>query len=216
MERIKGAIFDLDGTLLDSMNVWERIDIDFLAKRGLAVPEDYIEAVTPLGFYDAAVYTIGRFQLKETPQALIEEWSAMAAYAYGNTVSLKPHAKAYLTQLRQRGVRLAVATALSEELYVPALKNNGIYGWFDAFTTLNECGGRKGEPKIYRRAAKKLGLDPSDCAVFEDILEGIEGANAGGFITVGVADFYSRSDRERILEKADYYIDCFSDLLEKP
>ena len=203
MERIKGAIFDLDGTLLDSMNVWERIDIDFLAKRGLAVPEDYIEAVTPLGFYDAAVYTIGRFQLKETPQALIGEWSAMAAYAYGNTVSLKPHAKAYLTQLRQRGVRLAVATALSEELYVPALKNNGIYGWFDAFTTLNECGGREGEPKIY-------------CAVFEDILEGIEGANAGGFITVGVADFYSRSDRERILEKADYYIDCFSDLLEKP
>ena len=69
--------------------------------------------------------------------------------------------------------------------------------------------------EIYRRAAKKLGLDPSDCAVFEDILEGIEGANAGGFITVGVADFYSRSDRERISAKADYYISDFSELIEK-
>lgn len=215
MERIKGTIFDLDGTLLDSMNVWERIDIDFLAKRGLTVPQDYIAAVTPLGFYDAAVYTIERFQLNETPQALIEEWSEMAAFAYGNTVPLKPNAKAYLSQLKQKGVRLAVATALTEELYVPALKNNGIYGWFDAFTTLDECGGRKGEPEIYLAAAKKLGLAPSECAVFEDILEGIEGANAGGFITVGVADFYSLADKGRIAAKAVHYIDGFSDLLKQ-
>lgn len=215
MERIKGAIFDLDGTLLDSMNVWERIDIDFLAKRGFTVPADYIAAVTPLGFYDAAVYTIERFRLNETPQALIEEWSGMAAFAYGNTVPLKPYAKAYLSQLRQKGVRLAVATALTEELYAPALKNNGVYGWFDAFTTLSECGGRKGEPKIYLAAAKKLGLAPSDCVVFEDILEGIEGASAGGFITVGVADFYSLADKGRIAAKASRYIDGFSDLLEQ-
>lgn len=213
--QIKGAIFDLDGTLLDSMDVWERIDIRFLAKRGLSVPEDYIAAVTPLGFQDAAVYTIDRFHLDETPQEIIKEWSDMAAFAYGNTVTLKPHARAYLSLLKQKGVRLAVATALSAELYVPALQNNGIYDWFDAFTTLSECGGRKREPKIYLTAAKKLGLNPSDCAVFEDILEGIEGAKKGGFVTIGVADFYSLSDKGKIAAIADRYINGFSDLIEK-
>ena len=82
MKQYKGAIFDLDGTLLDSMWVWDDIDVAFLKKRGLEVPPDYQEAITPLGFLEAARYTIRRFGFPETPEELIQEWHQMAVDAY--------------------------------------------------------------------------------------------------------------------------------------
>lgn len=213
MENMQGAIFDLDGTLLDSMGVWEQIDQDFLSRRGLMVPDDYIAAVTPLGFQDAAEYTIKRFYLTDTPDELIREWSEMAEYAYGHTVPLKPYAGEYLRKLKKQGVKLAVATALTQALYIPALKNNGIYELFHSFTTLGETGGRKGEPGIYLKAAQKIDVPPKNCAVFEDILEGIRGASAGGFYTVGVFDTYSAHDKERMQASAGRYIKDFSELI---
>lgn len=213
MNNMEGAIFDLDGTLLDSMGVWEQIDQEFLNRRGLPVPDDYIAAVTPLGFQDAADYTIVRFGLSDTAEELIREWSSMAVYAYGHTVALKPHAGEYLRFLKERGIKLAVATALTDELSVPALENNGIYELFDGFTTLSETGGRKGEPGIYLKAAQKIGVPPNRCVVFEDIFEGIQGANAGGFYTVGVFDPYSAHEKERIQASAKRYITDFSELM---
>lgn len=212
MENMEGAIFDLDGTLLDSMGVWAQIDREFLDRRGFLVPDDYIAAVTPLGFRDAAEYTIARFHLTDTAEELIREWSQMAIYAYGHTVPLKPHAGEYLRMLKERGIRLSIATALTGELYIPALKHNGVYEMFDSFTTLEETGGRKGEPGIYLKAAQKMGVPPKRCAVFEDILEGIRGANAGGFYTVGVFDPYSAHDEKQIRACAGRYIKDFSEL----
>lgn len=84
MKIYEGAIFDLDGTLLDSMNVWRKIDVDFLGKRGFQVPRDYLEAITPLGARAAADYTIRRFGLQEKPAEIIEEWLSMARDAYAN------------------------------------------------------------------------------------------------------------------------------------
>ena len=89
MKQYKGAIFDLDGTLLDSMRVWDDIDVAFLKKRGLEVPPDYQEAITPLGFLEAARYTIRRFGFPETPEELIQEWHQMAVDAYTYEVELK-------------------------------------------------------------------------------------------------------------------------------
>ena len=103
MIRDKGAIFDMDGTLLDSMWVWKQIDIDFLGKRGFEVPDDYLEMITPMGYQRAAEYTIARFGLDEKPEDLIEEWYQMAAEAYAERVMLKPHVKEYLEALKQSG-----------------------------------------------------------------------------------------------------------------
>ena len=139
MKQFKAAIFDLDGTLIDSMGVWEQIDREFLSKRGIAIPEDYIAAVTPMGFRSAAEYTIRRFCLQETPADLIREWEDMAIDAYSFHVPLKPHAKEYLEYLKKKGVRLAVATALQPTLSVPALKNNGVYGYFESFASVTEA-----------------------------------------------------------------------------
>ncbi|MDP4133415.1 MAG: HAD family phosphatase [Bacillota bacterium] len=211
--KFKGAIFDLDGTLLDSMDIWEKIDIEFLAGRGIMMPDDYIAAVTPMGFFQAAQYTIRRFGLKEKPADIMEEWNRMSVESYKNKVTLKPYAKEYLLLLKKHGIKLAVATALSELLYAPALKNNGIYNLFDAFTETSEVKRSKGFPDIYLKAADKIGLPPRECAVFEDIYEGIKGAKDGGFITVGVYDRYSDYEKDKIKELSDLYIRNFKELL---
>ena len=102
----KGIIFDLDGTILDSMHIWEEIDKKFLGKRGLEVPEDYLRSIAPLGFERAAVYTIERFGFLETPEQIIAEWYQMATDAYANQVQLKPSAEEYLRYLKNGGSRL--------------------------------------------------------------------------------------------------------------
>ncbi len=132
MKEYKSYIFDLDGTLLDSMGVWGQIDVDFLAKRGIAVPSDYMDAVSSMSFRETAAYTIKRFALPDAIDSLMREWNDMAAFAYGHTVQMKPYAKEYLMTLREHGVKLAVATTLSAELRAPVLRNNGIDTMFHA------------------------------------------------------------------------------------
>ena len=199
MKQYKGAIFDLDGTLLDSMRVWDDIDVAFLKKRGLEVPPDYQEAITPLGFLEAARYTIRRFGFPETPEELIQEWHQMAVDAYTYEVELKDGAAEYLRYLKEKGIRMAVATSSSPELYEPALKRNGIYEYFKAFVTVSEVKRGKGSPET--------------CVVYEDILTGIRGAKMGGFAAVGVYDRSGEGNRAKMEQEADRYVTSFKELM---
>ena len=212
MPDIKAAIFDLDGTLLDSMGIWEQIDIAFLKKRGHEATADYIQAITPLGFREAAEYTIERFGLAESPEELIDEWGQMCRRAYESTVRLKPHAKAYLLKLKAAGGKLAVATALDPEQYIPALKSNDVIHLFDAFVSLKEVPRNKSFPDIYLLAAARLGVEPSRCMVYEDILSGILSAQSGGFKTCGVYDDSASHEWGKIRETADRTIADYSAL----
>ena len=215
MKDFKGAIFDLDGTLLDSMEVWQNIDKEFFKKRGIKEPENYIETINPMGFRQAAEYTIKQFGLKETAEEIIKEWNEMSVEAYRTSVFIKPFVKEYLTCLKIQGIKTSVATASQEELFVPALKNSGVYEMFDAFTTLSEVNRGKGFPDIYIKAAEKIGLEPCDCVVFEDISAGIKGAKDGGFYTVGVYDPFSDFEKDKIIKLSDMYINDFGELLNK-
>lgn len=209
IENFKGAIFDLDGTLLDSMYVWNKIDRDFLGKRGFEVPPDYIDIITPMGFHETARYTIERFGLNESEDAVIDEWNAMAIDEYSHFVKLKPNAREFLLSLRERGIKLAVATATMPELCYAALKNNGIEDLFDNITFISEVGRGKGFPDVYLKAAEKMGVSPSECAVFEDIPTGIAGANAGGFYTVGVYEKTSAHFEDIMKKTANEFIYTF-------
>lgn len=138
------AIFDLDGTILDSMDVWEHIDIQFLKKRNLPVPENYVTEICARSFEEAAQYTIDLFGLQETVEGIIEEWNNMAVEEYSNHVGLLPYALDYLLCLKEHGIKLAVATGLPEKLYIPCLKNNSILELFGALcsTDLEQRQGR--------------------------------------------------------------------------
>jgi len=206
MRSYKAYIFDLDGTLLDSMGVWKQVDNDFLAKRGIAIPSDYMAAISPMTFHEIAVYTIKRFALSDSVDSLMREWNDMAAYAYGNTVRMKPYAKEYLMALREHGAKLAVATTLSAELRGPALRNNGIDSFFDVICNTDEAGHGKSRPDVFLLAAKKLGVSSGDCLVFEDILAAIKSAKSVGMSVCAVYDKTSANDWEEIKAAADYAI----------
>lgn len=210
----KGAIFDLDGTLLDSMDIWNDVDRIFFARRGMEVPEDFIAAITPLGFEAAAAYTVKRFGFPEKEADIIAEWYELARKAYAESVELKPFAKEYLDLLKKRGVRLAAATASDTSLFEPCLLRNGIFDYFDTIVTVRDVKRGKGFPDIYELAAKRMSISPQNCAVYEDILKGVEGAKAGGFLAVAVEEPHSRYEKESILEMADIYINSWKELLK--
>jgi len=213
VKQFQGAVFDLDGTLLDSMGVWEQIDRDTLGRRGIPVPEDYAQAVALLGFWQSAEYTIRRFGLPDTPQQLTEEWHQMAQDAYRFRVELKPGAREYLSRLRGQGVPLSVATSSHRELFLPTLERHGILDWFDAIVTVSEVSRGKGFPDIYEEAARRMQRMPQECVVFEDLPDALRGARDGGFYTVGVFDSYSKDEEMRLRQMSDRFIYDFRELL---
>ena len=191
----KAAIFDLDGTLLDSMGVWDQVDIDFLAKRGIEVPADYMGKVAAMQFRQIAEYTIARFGLPDTPEALMQEWDDMARVAYSTVVEAKPHAVEYLSYLRRSGAKLAVATSLPPALREPAMKHVGIFDYFDQIVSVDDANDvGKDRPDVFLLAAGRLGVVPEQCTVFEDLLVAMRSAKSVGMRVWAIHDDSSDGD----------------------
>lgn len=204
-----GAIFDLDGTLFDSMDIWSNIDVIFLKRRNLSVPETYASDLCGLSFEEAAQYTINLFGFSESVQEIVAEWNDIAAHEYAHNVRLYPHVRQYLEKLKSLGVKLAVATALPERLYFPCLKNNDIFELFDAMCSSDEVMCGKNSPAIFELAARKIGVVPERCIVFDDVLPAIKSAKSAKMLTCGVYDKYSAHNRSEIETIADCYITDF-------
>ena len=210
----KAAIFDLDGTLLDSMGVWTHVDKVFFEKRGMAVPEDYGRALAGLSYRESAEYTIRRFGLTQSWREIVDEWTAQARQEYAEHVQLKSGAADYLAALRAAGVTLAVATALPEYLYAPCLKHLGIYDMFSALVSTDDTDGRgKANGEVFLLAARRIGVKPADCAVFEDVLEGVRGAKRAGMTAYFVREKASRHHHAEMEKIADGSISDFHELL---
>ena len=206
---MKAYIFDLDGTLFESMDVWGKVDAAFLEKRGIPHTDEYAQAILAMHFDEAAEYTIKRFGLDENPEDIKQEWLNLAIHAYEHDVELKLHVKDYLFSLSAQGHKLAVATSLPEEIMVPALHKHGIYHIFHAICTAREVGCGKAKPDIFLLAAKKLGVAPEDCLLFDDILAAVKSAKSIGMKVCGVYDKSSQQDWDEICAAADYVIHSF-------
>ena len=180
------AIFDLDGTLLDTAGLWERVCAECLARRGLDCPADYAAEVNARSFPEAADYTVARFALGEGADVLLREWDALARCEYERTVQLLPGAAEYLLALRREGVLLAVATSLPERYYRPCLERLVILDWFDALCSADDVGRGKSEPDVFLLAAGRLGVAPGRCAVFDDSAAAIRSARRAGMYAVAV------------------------------
>lgn len=213
LKNIEGAVFDLDGTLLDSSWVWERVDEKFLGDRGFQVPDDYVDEISPLGAERAAVYTIERFGLNEDKDDIVREWIEMAKKEYATEVVCKPYAKEFLEELHKLNIKMAVATSSDRELFMKTLEREGILKYFQKIVTVDEVERGKGYPDIYEEAARRIKVNPHRCLVFEDILAGVTGASLGEFNVVAVFDEKSKHNWEKIKSISKYSINDYKELL---
>ena len=213
LKNIECAVFDLDGTLLDSSWVWEKVDEKFLGDRGFQVPDDYVDEISPLGAERAAVYTIERFGLNEDKDDIVREWIKMAKKEYATEVVCKPYAKEFLEELHKLNIKMAVATSSDRELFMKTLEREGILKYFQKIVTVDEVERGKGYPDIYEEAARRIKVNPHKCLVFEDILAGVTGASLGEFNVVAVFDEKSKHNWEKIKSISKYSINDYKELL---
>lgn len=213
LKNIKGIILDLDGTILDSSWVWDKVDETFLGERGFDVPDDYVETISPMGAKKAAVYTIERFGLhNEKPDDLVREWLHMAKSEYREKVICKPGAKGFIKTMYEKGMKLAIATSSDRELFLPTLKRENILQYFHSIVTVDEVERQKGFPDIYEEAARRIMVPTEQCVVFEDIITAVRGAKSGGFKVVAVEDEKSLCHAGKIKELSDLYISSYEQL----
>lgn len=203
---MKGAIFDMDGTLLDSMQVWVHVGEQYLQNRGIEPEEGLGEVLFPMSMRDGAVYVKEKYGLPETSDTIVADMNAIVFAAYRDEVIPKPGVVAYLEALKKRGIPMAVATATDRPMVEAALARTGLAGYFKQIFTCTEIGAGKERPDIYLAAAEALGASPADTWVFEDALYAIKTAKAAGFYTVGLYDETSRNDQEAIAGCADCYV----------
>lgn len=210
---MKAAIFDLDGTLIDSMWVWEQIDKDYLESIGHPVPPNLKDDITHLSLSQTAVYFKKRFNIKDSIDSIISTWSNMAYYQYANNIHLKKGAFEFLSHLKASNIKIGLATSNSIDLLTAVLKNNEIYDFFDTITVSDEVKVGKDNPDIYLLSAKKLGVSPSECIVFEDIPAAVSGAKKANMKVVAILDEYEKNSHPLLKEMADRYIYDYFELL---
>lgn len=213
MEKFRAAIFDADGTIIDSMYVWEKVDRDFLTKHGIPVTQEYSDVVKGMFFRTAAEYTKNTYSLNESVEDIMQTWLDMARHEYEFNVKAKPCVKEYLDYLKKNNIRIGLATSSDPYLLEPVLKNNGLHEYFDTVCYTSEVGRNKSFPDVYIRTAERLEVSPSECMVFEDIPEGIEGADKAGMYTIAVYDRASEKNSDYLRKKAKKYIFGFAEML---
>lgn len=213
LENIKAAIFDMDGTIVDSMWVWDEIDNEYLNRHGLEVPNTLKDDIAHLNFHEVALYFKKAFNLPYEPSEIEMHWNEMALEAYTNKIKLKPGVKEFLEALRKKDIKIALATSNNKLLLETCLKANEIYDYFDSITLTSEVSRGKDFPDVYLLSADKLSVAPENCVVFEDLLPAVQGAKKAGMKVIGVYDEYSKDQHNSIKDIADKFIEDYCDLL---
>ncbi len=190
-------LFDLDGTLIDSNEVWREVDVRFLAKRGLPWSREYHEGVVHASLAAGAKFTKEFCHLEDSEEAIIAEWLCMVQQSYGEEIPLKPGVRAFLTRCAELGNRMAVYTSCARPLCEAALRHHGIGRCFEAVLYASELGVEKRAPEGFRMAAARLGVGTADCVFFDDSPLSCAGALEAGMVTVGVYDpMFAASEAE--------------------
>ena len=211
---IKGAIFDLDGTLLDSMFIWDTIGEDYLRSLGKEPHEDLKETFMTLTLEEAAEYYREHYGVTLSVKEIVDGVNAMVEQTYRTKVTLKPGIAEYLAWLKENGVRMCVATVTDRYLVEETLERLGVRHYFLEIFTCAEVGFGKDKPVIYQKALEHLGTEKSDTYVFEDLPFALNTAKTDGFPTVGVYDRHE-VHQDELKGLADYYVLDFTDPILK-
>ena len=214
LTNIKAVIFDLDGSLVDSMWIWKQIDIDYLGRFGHELPETLQSEIEGMSFYETAIYMKKRFNIPQEIEEMIADWNQMAWDKYEKEVFLKPGVAEFLKECQKRDIKLGIASSNSRELVENVIRSRGLQDVFGYIMTGSDNVKGKPAPDIYLRAAEGLGVKPEFCLVFEDIVQGILAGKSAGMRVCAVEDLYSTHQRDEKQKLADYYIEDYYGLFD--
>ena len=213
--RLQSAIFDMDGTLLDSMHIWNDVGPKTLRSMGIEPAPDLGERLMLMTFRDGAALCKEEYHLCETVEEIMDLTKAQVRTFYENEVQPKPGVQKFLSLLKMEGVWMYVATNTDRDLVEAALKHSGLSGYFRGILTCGEVGvGKKDSPEIYERCLRRLRSTKKDTVIFEAALHAIQTAKAAGFRVCGVYDPSAEADQEEIKSLSDYYIRSFEEMFD--
>ncbi len=204
--KISGAIFDMDGTLLDSMHVWDKVGIKYAVSRGITPRDDFEYRISKMTMSQVSEYLSTEYGLAAKPQEIIDGINLLVEEEYRNNIQPKPGVQATLERLRDKGVKMCVATASDLHLAKMVLERTGLIRYFTQIVTCTMVGEGKQSPRIFEFALEQLGTSKAETPVFEDALYALKTAKSAGFIVVGVYDAHMRGDSAEIEALSDYYI----------
>lgn len=209
----KAALFDLDGTLVDSMWMWKEIDIEFLSRFGYDCPDDLQKVIEGMSFSETAVYFKERFEIPMTIDEIKACWIEMSIDKYRYEVPLKKGALEFLKYCKEHGLRTGIATSNGRDMVDAVIQSLKIGEYLDVITTACEVKAGKPEPDIYLEVAKRLSAEPADCIVFEDIPAGIMAGKRAGMTVIAVEDDFSREMKEEKCGLADGFIEDYFEVI---
>lgn len=210
---MRGAIFDVDGVLLDSMGVWHKVTDRFFRSHGLTLSDEQAASYKDMTLEESLPLINGQYNLKMSFDEMYSQFRSMVAEEYKYNIALKPYACEYLKSLHDAGVKIAVATSGYEGMCADAFKRTGIINYIDAYTFSSEVGCNKSKPDIYLLAARRIGENPICCTVYEDIVPGIRSASEAGFRTCAVYDKTNADETDVLKRLSDRYITGWKELL---
>ena len=212
--KISGAIFDLDGTLIDSMSIWDDIAYNFLVSQGVIPKPDLREKVATMYLNESAKYLVDEYSLDCTPQDFKDYTERIIEDFYVRTVPPKRDAVEFLCKLKKSGVKMCIATATERKLAVPALEHNGMLGFFDGVFSCAEIGLSKQSPEIFDRALEFLGTPKEETFVFEDSYHAVATASKAGYNVIAISDKSASNDEEKIKKLSLNFIENYAELDE--
>lgn len=214
-ERIDAVIFDMDGTLLDSIPAWDHAATKYLRTRGIDLPEDIQEYIKHISLLEGAEYIKEKLRLPDAPEVLMEGTLSVVRQRYLYEVPAKPGAEQLLKHLKSQGIKICVATASDDVLARGAFERLGLMPYIDFIIGCNEVGVGKQSPAVYEAALARLGTEKARTLVVEDALYAIKTAQAAGFPTAGVPDpVYPAAQLEELKRTADYFFSSFESSLK--
>lgn len=215
MRSFKYAIFDMDGTILDSMPAWNNLGRGYLIGKGIKAPSDLNAIISAMSMSESAHYFKKEFGLSDSQDKIIKDINKLIENKYIFEMPLKPYAYEYLSELYKDDIVLCLATATSEYLAEAALKRLDVLKYFSFIISCDEVGVGKSKPDIFYLALDKMKADILETVVFEDADYAMKTAKDAGFYTIGVADTSCHKSREEMKLLCHRYIDSFKDLLEE-